>query len=52
MTHTFLMAALYRAVTLKHMHNVAKVIAQDLDLNVPGPLNESFDKDSAIAECS
>src|SRR5690349_13865912 len=45
-----LVSALDRAVTLVQMDDVAVVVAEQLDLDVLGLVEEALDKDGAVAE--
>ncbi|GIW74714.1 MAG: hypothetical protein KatS3mg103_1236 [Phycisphaerales bacterium] len=45
-----LVAALHGAVALEEVDGVAVLVAQDLDLDVAGVLEELLDEDAAVAE--
>ncbi len=48
--HHLLVAALDGAVALVQVHDVAVVVAQELHLDVLGPVEEALDKDGAVAK--
>ena len=46
----FLIVALNRAISLEEMHEIAVLVAKDLNLDVARPLDQLFDQQAAITE--
>src|SRR5688572_10283313 len=49
--HQLLMAALNRTLALSEVNTVAVLVRQNLNFDVSGPFDVSFDVDAAVVEC-